>query len=320
MSPDPVLVGDVGGTNCRFALAETNSLGTIELHHTQRYPVKDYACFENAMRAYLNENDVGSPKRASFAFAGPKKDDAIDMTNTDWVVSEKKLVAEFGLDEARLTNDFVAMANGARIIPDDGFQVIVDGKVNYNKPVVVLGPGTGLGLSCILPGRPVKILATEGGHRAFAPADDLEIEVLKILQRDLEYVSCESILSGPGLYRLYTALCRIWGEDIICTKESEIVAAGEANPQSVARKTVLVFNNILGGFAGDAVLTTGAFGGAVIGGGVAKHVAPYMAESDFVARFQTKGPGAMFMPDIPVRLIMARFVALYGAAAQFLDP
>ncbi len=320
MSQNAVLVGDVGGTNCRFALAEINSLGTIELHHSRRYPVKDFSCFEDAMRAYLADCDIAAPSRASFAFAGPKNDDTIDMTNTDWVVSSSNLKSEFGLTDAVLTNDFVAMANGARIIPDDGFQVIVEGKVNYNKPVVVLGPGTGLGLSCILPGRPIRILPTEGGHRAFAPADDLEIEVLKILQKKYGYVSSERILSGSGLYRLYTSLCQIWSEDVICTNETEIVAAGEANPNSVARKTVRVFNNILGGFAGDAALTTGAFGGVVIGGGVSKHVGPYIGESDFVSRFQTKGPGALFMPEIPVRLITARFVPLYGAAAQLLDP
>ena len=127
-------------------------------------------------------------------------------------------------------------------------------------------------------------------------------------------------MSGSGLYRLYTALCQIGDHDIICTNETEIVAAGEANPNSVARQTVRVFNNILGGFARDAALTTGAFGGVVIGGGVSKHVSPYIGESEFVARFQTMGSGAPVMPDIPVRLIMASFVPLYGAAAQLLDP
>lgn len=320
MSAAPILVGDVGGTNCRFALAEMNPHGTVELHHSQRLPVADYATFEEAMSTYLDGIDQPAPKCVSFAFAGPKKDDTIDMTNTDWVVSESGLIKKFDLEKAVITNDFVAMANGARILPDDGFATLIEGKVNYNRPVAVLGPGTGLGLSCILPGRPIQILATEGGHRAFAPSDDLEHEILDVLRRDTDYVSCEYVLSGPGLYRLYQAMCEISDEPVICTKEDEIVAAGEANPNSVARKTVAVFNNILGSFAGDAALTLGAFGGVVIGGGVSKHVYPYIAESDFNARFKEKGPGALFMVDVPVRLITAHFVALYGAAAWLLDP
>ena len=319
MNKDAVLVGDVGGTNCRFALAEKNSLGTIELHHSQRFPVREYATFEDALRTYLGEIDIAAPRRVSFAFAGPKVDDTIAMTNTSWIVSESRLRSEFGLDAAILTNDFVAMANGARIIPDDGFQMVIDGKVNYNKPVAVMGPGTGLGLSCILPGRPVKVLPTEGGHREFSPHNTLEFEIKNILARDIDFVTCERILSGPGLYRLYKALCEIEGEEIICTKEDEIVAAGEANPMSVARRTVITFINMLGSFAGDATLTLGAYGGVVLGGGVSKHISPYIAESDFADRFRSKGTGTVFLENVPVRLIRAQFVALYGAAAQFLD-
>ena len=319
MNDEAVLVGDIGGTNCRFALAEKNSLGTIELHHSLRYPVRDYDVFEDALKAYLSAIEMPSPRRVSFALAGPKIDDTIAMTNTPWIVSESRLKSEFDLEAAILTNDFVAMANGARIIPDDSFQTVIDGKVNYNKPVAVLGPGTGLGLSCILPGRPVTILPTEGGHREFSPHNSIEFEIKNILSRDLDYVSCESLLSGPGMYRLYKALCEIEGQDVICTKEDEIVAAGEANPLSVARRTVIVFNNMLGSFAGDTALTLGAFGGVVLGGGVSKHIGPYIAESDFTARFQSKGNGSEFMENVPVRLIRAHFVALYGAAAQFLD-
>ena len=319
MVKDAVLVGDVGGTNCRFALAEKNSLGTIELHHSLRYPVRKFEEFEDALRAYLSEIDFPAPRRVSFAFAGPKIDDTIEMTNTSWVVSESRLKTEFDLEAATLTNDFVAMANGARIIPDDSFQTVIEGKVNYNKPVAVLGPGTGLGLSCILPGRPVTVLPTEGGHREFSPHNALEFEIKNILARDLDFVSCECLLSGPGLYRLYKALCEIEGEDIICTKEDEIVAAGEANPLSVARRTVIIFNNMLGSFAGDTALTLGAFGGVVLGGGVSKHISPYIAESDFADRFRSKGNGSVFLENVPVRLIRAQFVALYGAAAQFLD-
>ena len=111
------LVGDVGGTNCRLALAQRNSLGTIELHHSERFAVKEYEHFNDVVKKYLSHQDV-SPGRAAFAFAGPKFDDEIRMTNVDWIVSEENLIKTFGFEEAVVLNDFVAMANGATVIPD----------------------------------------------------------------------------------------------------------------------------------------------------------------------------------------------------------
>ena len=314
---DHTLVGDVGGTNARFALAERTPQGTIELHHSNRFAVKDFAHFNDAVEAYLDDIEV-KPKRAAFAFAGPKFDDEIRMTNVDWIVSENNLKSIFGFQEAVVLNDFVAMANGATVIPDDGFQTLITGKVNYAKPVAVMGPGTGLGLSCILPGRPPRIMPTEGGHTAFSPQSDLEIEVLRYWDDKIPFVSAETLISGPGLYRLYTALCDIRGQERVCTKESEIVAAGQANPNSVARLCLKTFCEMLGTFAGNSCVTLGAAGGVVLGGGVSRHIAPFIAESDFTARFQDRGNGSWFVKDVPVRLIQAHFVALYGAAAMVL--
>lgn len=312
------LVGDVGGTNCRLALAERNSLGTIELHHSERFAVKNYSNFNDVVREYLNHQDR-KPSRAAFAFAGPKFDDEIRMTNVDWIVSEENLVKTFGFKEAVVLNDFVAMANGATVIPDDGFETLIPGKVNYNKPVAVMGPGTGLGVSCILPGKPPLIVPTEGGHTAFAPQNKLEIEIMSYWLKKLDYVSAETLISGPGLFRLYTALCNILDEPAICVREDEVVAAAEANPRSVARKTVVSFCNILATFAGNTAFTMGAVGGVVLAGGVTRHVSPFIDESDFVERFRKRGHGSWFVKDIPVRLMKAHFVALYGAAAMVLE-
>lgn len=318
MSEAPIIVGDVGGTNCRFSLAEKNSLGTIELHHTQIYPVKDFGSFYDVMAAYISDIDE-TPDKAAFAFAGPKFDNEIKMTNANWLISERKLKSQFGLENALLLNDFVAMANGARIVPDDGFQIIRGGKVNYSEPVAVFGPGTGLGLALIVPGTPVRIVPTEGGHRAFTPETPEERAIHDYLLRSMNYVSCESLLCGRGLYRIYQALCHIHGETPLCTKQEEIVAAGEANPNSVARKTVLAFNDMLGTFAANTALTLGASGGIVIAGGVSRHIAPYIAESDFEDRFAARGNGSWYVKDIPVRVMLAKYVALYGAADMILN-
>lgn len=312
------LVGDVGGTNCRLALAERNSLGTIELHHSERFAVKDFKHFNDVVSEYL-DHQKAKPMRAAFAFAGPKFDDEIRMTNVDWIVSEENLIRTFGFKEAVVLNDFVAMANGATVIPDDGFDTLIPGKVNYNKPVAVMGPGTGLGVSCILPGRPPLIIPTEGGHTAFAPQSQIEIDVLSYWLKKQGYVSAETLISGPGLFRLYTALCDIAGEPSICVREDEVVAAAEANPKSIARKSVVMFCDILATFAGNTAFTMGAVGGVVLAGGVTRHISPFFEESNFVQRFRQRGHGSWFIQDIPVRLMKAHFVALYGAAAMVLE-
>ncbi len=314
---EAVLVGDVGGTNCRFAFAELSAQGTIDLHHSERFSVKDFPDFNTAVNSYLVSQAI-KPARAAFAFAGPKFDDEIKMTNIDWIVSESDLRKTFGFETVVVLNDFVAMANGATVVPDDGFEVLMPGKVNYNKPVAVLGPGTGLGISLIVPGNPLRILPTEGGHVSFSPQNELERDVLLHQLNETSYVSVESLISGPGLLRLYNAICAINGQDCLCRKPDEIVAAAEANPKSLARQTVVTFCNILGGFAGNAALTMGASGGVVLGGGVSRHISPFLEESEFKTRFRERGQGAWFVKEIPVRLIKAHFVALYGAAAMIL--
>lgn len=312
------LVGDVGGTNCRFALAERNPQGTIELHHSERFAVGDFSNFHDAVKGYLDAQKL-TPKKAAFAFAGPKFGDEIRMTNVDWVVSESSLNEKFGFDDVVVLNDFVAMANGATVIPDDGFDVLLPGKVNYNKPIAVMGPGTGLGISCIIPGQPLRIVPTEGGHTAFAPQNAFEQEILTHQLGLMPYVSAESLISGPGIPRLYRAICAIRDEVATLSKPEEIVAAAQADPKSAARLTVVTFCNLLGGFAGNAALTMGASGGVVLGGGVSRHIAPFFDQSEFKERFKSRGRGSFFVKDVPVRLITIDFVALYGAAAMVLN-
>lgn len=318
LSKELTLVGDVGGTNCRLALAQRTASGNIELHHSERYTVAEYEHFNDVVASYLKKYDICA-RRGAFAFAGPKFDDEIRMTNVNWIVSEDELRRTFGLETAVVLNDFVAMASGATVIPDDGFDVLIPGKVNYNKPVAVLGPGTGMGLSCILPGHPVRIIPTEGGHTAFAPGDDLEREVLKYWSKRLPFVSAEALISGPGLQRLHAAICAIMDKPSNDLTAPEIVSGAELDKSSTARVTVTQFCSMLGGFAGNAAVTQGASGGVVIGGGVSRHIAPFVAKSDFIDRFKNRGPGSWYVKDIPVRLIRADFVPLYGAAAMVLD-
>lgn len=312
------LVGDVGGTNCRLALAERTENGRIALHHSERYTVAEHSHFNDVVAAFLKTHDV-KPKAGAFAFAGPKFDDEIRMTNLNWIVSEEDLKMTFGFETAVVLNDFVAMANGATVLPDDGFDVLIPGKIDYTKPVAVLGPGTGLGVSFILPGDPLRIVPTEGGHTAFAPIDDLEAKILAYWSSRLPFVSAETLLSGPGLIRLHRAICEIMDRPYENMSAPDIVGAAELNETSVARLSVNQFCAILGGFAGNAAVTQGASGGVIIGGGVSRHISKFIAGSDFISRFKNRGSGSWYVKNIPVHLIQADFVPLYGAAAMVLN-
>ncbi|MEP6342457.1 MAG: glucokinase [Maricaulaceae bacterium] len=318
MSNRTVLVGDVGGTNCRFGLARWDAQAGIELSQISKLKVAEYSDFYAALTHYLSTLDA-QPKQAAFALAGPKFNGEIRMTNLQWVVAEDELRSRFGFDVATLANDFTAMARGAVLMADEAFQTIIAGKVNYSLPVAVLGPGTGLGVAGVLPGQPPRILPTEGGYSAFAPQDDMELEILKILRCEFDFVAAEHLLSGPGLHRLYKALGKIKQAGTPLETPSDIVTQAHADETSLSAQVMTIFCNILGGFSGNTAHTLGASGGIVIAGGVGRHIAPFIAASDFEARFKNRGKAAWFTQNIPVRLLTAHSVALYGGAALLAD-
>lgn len=309
------IVGDVGGTNCRFALARRTSAGT-ELLNLSTLSVAKFASFDAALEAYLSGLD-SRPRFAAFALAGPKFDGSIQMTNVGWSASEKRLADRFGFEYVSLSNDFAAMARGAAIMPDANFTDIISGGINYERTIAVLGPGTGLGVAGIIAAQPPHILSTEGGFTAFTPRDDLEIEILKWLMGQLDFVAAEDIVSGPGLINIYKALCHIHGQPVKFSAPSEVVS--NAVNEGLSKQAVHVFCNALGGFAGNTAHTMGATGGVIITGGVAAHIAPFIDSSDFTERFKQRGRSSWFTQNIPVRLLVAEATALYGAAAFITD-
>ncbi|MEM7728421.1 MAG: glucokinase [Pseudomonadota bacterium] len=317
MSPTvKAVVGDVGGTNARFAVADRSEAGALVLHHPQQFAVSAFGSFEEALRAYITTLD-DMPDLAAFALAGPKRGDTVRMTNVDWSVSERGLEKAFGLSQVQLVNDFGAMARGVTVMSDESFGTVLPGTFDPSKPIAVLGPGTGLGVAGILPGQPPTILSTEGGHTGFSPASALEDELLAFWRARIPFVSAETLISGPGLFRIYAALCEIEGVSKRQKTEAEVVAAAQADASSVSRRAAVAFCAMLGTFAANTCLTLGA-GSVVLAGGVTRHVAPFMAESPFATRFRERGESSAYLADVPVRRIRARFAPLYGAAAMVL--
>lgn len=312
MSGDDILVADIGGTNARFALARRDGAG-FSLRRAQHLSAGDFPDFAAALASFLEAN-AARPSRACFAVAGPVRAGVAQLTNSSWRIARAAITAQFNIAHVRLVNDFAAQARGAPLTLADHVMEIAPGSGDASAPIVVLGPGTGLGLATLAPTpRGFRVLASEGGHQAYAPQTDLERTLAAKLQAKLGYVAFENVCSGIGLEACFPALCDIAGVPAQALSGAEIAARIDRDP--VARMAFEIFFSALGVFAGNAVLATGARGGIFLGGGILPKMRAAFIASDFLARMRNRGPMSSYFDDVPVRLLLSDDVALIGAAA-----
>jgi glucokinase len=310
----PALIGDVGGTNCRLALTEAGPGGKTAISQVRTYPADDYATFEDAVGTYLGE--VGARASAAvIAVAGPVSDGAVAMTNHAWHITERGLAAKIGAP-ARLINDFEALAHalpalGAGDVLPLGQTPAPSGK----STMAVMGAGTGFGTAALVRNATSHaVLVAEGGHSAFAPSDELELEIWKRLAaRFSGYVQVEHLLSGPGLVNLHRALCDIEARPVNFETPDQItdaVEAGDPRALAVADRFVRIF----GATAADLALAQGARGGVYIAGGVSARLLAAKTAATFRARFEAKGEFSPYLIAIPTQLITHDQPGLLGAA------
>lgn len=312
---DPLLlVGDVGGTNARFALARMVD-GRPRLEHFESFPAETHPTFLEGVKAYLDGCPV-QPTGGVIAVAGPVTDGAIDLTNSPWRVSEGELQT-LGLNPIRLINDFEALAWGAPVVPEDELASLGGpAQGDPHAAIALVGPGTGFGVSALARdahGREMA-LPSEGGHACFAPGDPVEDEVLRILRRRYDRVSIERLICGPGLLNLHRALAEIDGRETHIDDPAQITAQALDDPNSPCGTTLARFCAMLGAAAGDIALTTGARGGVYIAGGIVPRILPFIQASPFRRRFERKGRFQDYMAAIPTKVILHKHAALLGAA------
>ena len=308
------LVGDVGGTHARFALVDSEG----HIRHLHIYEGANYASLNDIITDFLKRT-LGQkrPPRAAIAVAGPVVDGEIAFTNLDWQVSECELLAQFEFEAVRLINDFAAQARACPLLGDESLRTLGPALRGPNDaPMLIMGAGTGFGVAGLARSNRGDIaVATEGGHAAFAPSDDLEIEILRRLHSHHGRVSIERLLSGRGLFQLYGALAAIRQIEPNLTSEKAVVeAAGKGDP--LAGETLDRFCGIYGSVAGDLALGFGARGGVFISGGIAPRIADRLAAGTFRARFEDKGRLSVYARAIPTSLVLHPHPALVGAARE----
>lgn len=317
-SPDrlfPRLLADVGGTNARFAwqVAPGAAISDVRI-----LPCADHPTLPAAMRTYLDGLGRGQPAAAAIAIANPITGDQIRMTNHHWQFSQAAVKAEFGLHVLRLLNDFTALALALPDLQPHELRQVGGASAVPGAAIGLLGAGTGLGVSGLLPdGRGGWVpLEGEGGHVTLPATTVRERLVMDGLIQRYGHASTERVTCGHGLVDTCAILCEADG--VIASGLDSAAAVSDAalqqgHPQAL--EALQIFCAILGSVAGNLALTLGARGGVYVGGGIVPRLGAWFDGSPFRERFEAKGRFRGLLADIPVWVIMAtQSPALLGAA------
>lgn len=310
------LLGDIGGTNARFALQRPGfAPGGVTYLRTADHPSLEAAI--QAFLAPLAPRD--RPQSAALAVAAPILGDAVGLVNGPWSFSIAGLRARFGFEALAVLNDFEALAHALPGLGPSDVVAVGDGVARTGAPRIVLGPGTGLGLGSLVfaPGGPV-VTATEAGHVTLAATDDTEARILGVLRRRFGHVSAERVLSGSGLVNLYQAMAEIAGVDPLPLGPDVITARSQSGEDPLCRETVATFFRFLGTFASNAALIASAQGGVYIAGGIILRCLPEFLASDFRARFIAKGRYRAYLNAMPTVVVIRSDPAFLGLS-RFLD-
>ncbi len=311
-----LLLADIGGTHARFVLYGG---GDFKSAHT-KWLALDYPDLPSALDKFLRQElpDRSRLDGIAVCAAGPVKDGRVDLTNSPWIVDARALAEVTGVADPLVVNDFTAMAMGVLAVGKAHHLAVGGGTAQDGRPIAVLGPGTGLGVSGLIPdgrGRYIP-LSGEGGHIDLAPSNEREISILLEMMHEDPHISAEDVLSGPGLESLHMALTRMDGRPTVDrVNAADIAKWARAGSSPLAVEAVARFTRWLGAVAGDVTLILGAQGGVYLTGGILPKWGPLFDHGLFREGFEAKGRFRGYMQPIPVTLVTGGEPAMHGLAA-----
>lgn len=316
-SSDPArLLGDVGGTNARLAWQDAEG---APLRDIATLPTAEFATLTEAITSYLNRLGRTAPAWCAIGIANPITGDQIQMTNCQWAFSISAMQRELGFERFVVINDFTALALALPdLAPADRHQ-LGGGAAAPDAPLALIGPGTGLGVSGLIPsGAPGRWLPLqgEGGHVTLAASTAREAAVLQVLRDEFGHASAERAVSGQGLEALHAAVCKLdAAAGFTPLAASEVSQRALAGLDGHCVEALDLFCGFLGNVAGNLALTLGARGGVYIGGGIVPRLGEAFARSRFRACFEDKGRFRAYLEAIPVYVIQSKVSpALLGVA------
>jgi glucokinase len=317
-----ILAGDIGGTHARIATFAVEG-GRLKLGFERVYPTHEHPNLESALREFLKAL-IERPSAACFGVAGPVRNGRVQMPNLGWVVDGASLAKVAGIERVAIVNDLEANAYGIAALEPSDFAVLNEGAKDAIGNAAVISVGTGLGEAGLyFDGKGWRPFACEGGHAGFAPADELQTEMLVWLRKQFTQVSWERVLSGHGIFNIYSFLRETgrgqeeaWLADALKGVDPAPIITNAAieKKSNLCEMTMEIFVSAYGDEAANLALKIMATGGIFIGGGVAPRILSLLKGPAFLKAFADKGRMTELLESIPVKVILNDSTALIGAA------
>ena len=321
----PVLIGDIGGTNARFAIVH-DMHGELELFE----PVKtaEFQDLQSAIKACVLSKTATVPRQLLVGIAGPITGEQYHLTNADIVIRPQEIIKDLGMTSAEFMNDFPAQALGVLAIDRNTMDKVGGGDYQPNGTRIVLGPGTSFGIATIVETKSgLTILPAEGACADLGLGSGLnaqrELKIQQHLKKLHARQTIETMLCGPGLENLYQAIYQLDNlnaGDLPSLSAAEISKAAKNSDDAGAKQAVELFGALLGRVAGNLAMSVLAFGGIYVSGGMATKMLDQIKESSFRREFENKAPHSALAKMIPTYFVNRELAALEGLAAYVRDP
>lgn len=311
--PFPILIGDIGGTNARFALlvdafAEPRSFPIVK--------TADFANIDEALQRSILDTTSVQPRSAILALAGPIEGDEVPLTNCPWVVRPRDMIGKLGFEDVVLVNDFEAQALAIASLSDTDREKIGGGAERPAASRAVLGPGTGLGVAGLVHARHAWFpVPGEGGHVDMGPRTERDYQIWPFLEPIEGRISAEQLLCGRGIMNIYRAVSAADGDDPVLATPADVTARALAQEDRAAIETIALFSTYLGRVAGDIAMIFMAKGGVYLAGGISQKILPALRGPEFRAAFEDKAPHTALLRSIPTYVVTHPVAALVGLAA-----
>jgi len=317
----PFIAADIGGTHARVALVQSSGADerAVEILAYRKLECRDYPGLPDLLKSFASDGSIPA-RRCVLACAGQVVGDEVVQDNLAWPISISGLRETLAFDDVALLNDFEALAWALENPRNRDDRLLCGPDLNGNGPMLVIGPGTGLGAAAYLP-NPLHdiVLATEAGQMDFAPQTLREREVLASLAPEGSYVPYERIVSGPGLLALYRILRGLGGKSVQLDAPEAVTAAARTGVDREAVEAVEMFCALLGAFAGNLAMIFMAAGGVYLGGGFLSSMFDLLQQSRFAERFLHERSVRAFLERVPVRVMEHGQHGVLGAARWYLD-